>query len=110
MGRMGQVAVVGLLLVGSLVGLGCNGGTLKGSQGGVVATSSLLNYGPVALEDERRMEVTIGNEGRAPFVVNELVPTVANLRVEGFDGPFTLSSGETRKFTAIFSPTVEGTV
>ncbi|MFL5320610.1 MAG: choice-of-anchor D domain-containing protein, partial [Myxococcaceae bacterium] len=110
MGRKGQVGAVGLLLIGALVGLGCNDGGVKGAKGGLVATPSLLNYGPVALQNEARIEVTVSNDGRAPFVVNELIPTVANLRVEGFDGPFTLPTGGVRKFTAVFSPAVEGPV
>lgn len=108
--RMGRIGAVGVLLIGALAVVGCDGGVVKGSKGGLVATPSLLNYGPVALQHESAIEITVGNEGRAPLVVNELLPSVANVAVEGFDGPFTLSSGEARKFTVKFTPAVEGVV
>lgn len=103
-GWVGVVAAAALLMVA-----GCADGDLKDSKGTLSATPSLLNYGPVALSNEGRQEIRLTNEGRAPFLVTELTPTVPNLEVEGFE-PFTLGSGESRTFTAIFKPAAEGVV
>lgn len=97
------------LMVAALLLSACADGPLQGSRGTLAATPSLLNYGPVALSSEGRMEITITNEGRAPFVVTELSPSVPNLVVENFE-PFTLESGDTRTFPAVFKPQTEGVV
>ncbi|MGA9521116.1 MAG: choice-of-anchor D domain-containing protein [Myxococcaceae bacterium] len=68
-----------------------------------------IDFGPVALGREAVVEMTLTNQGRSSFRVDELLASVPNVRVDAFE-PFSLSSGESRTFKAVFSPTVAGRV
>ncbi len=104
---MRWVCVAACLL--AVAGMGCEGRTSQRAKSGLVTTPEALEFGPSAVGVPKVMKVRLVNRGRAPFMVHGVSSSLANVRVEGFEG-FELGGGAERELEVVFTPDVEGSV
>jgi hypothetical protein len=88
---------------------GCSDGGLGQSHSALRIDPQKIDFGQVALGGEMSVDMTLTNTSRIPYNVAQVLPTIPNVRLKSFSA-FKLEAGESRKFTAIFAPTVEGKV
>jgi hypothetical protein len=87
----------------------CDGGTVRRGSTSLVLSPSQVDFGPTALGRPNTLEFTLLNDGRFPYTVSSVTPTVPNVTVDGF-APVTLGSGERQVLRVTFTPQVEGKV
>jgi hypothetical protein len=106
---VGGILLAAAMAAAALAAAGCHGqGTNKG-LGSFVASPDPLEFGPVALGRDRVLELDLRNDGRVPYTVYEVAPSVPNVEVVDFQ-PVTLQSGQSQRIRVRFSPAVEGKV
>lgn len=100
---LGFVAVAMFSLVG------CREMGAGSAPGALSAFPTELDFGPTGLGYSSEIQVRISNQGRAPFRIYEVRPSIPNVEVYDFS-PVDLFAGDDSTLTIRFKPEVEGQV
>ena len=82
--------------------------TGTGVQGNLTANPSSINFGSLLVGASGSVNVTLTNSGTASITISQGSASGTGFSMTGLSVPATLSAGETRTFTAKFSPTAAG--
>jgi Flagellar-associated PapD-like len=94
---------------GVMLAFGCADRELGKGKGAVDAFPEQLDFGPVALGQDRVLEVRLTNTGRVPYQLRTIASSVPNVAVEDFQAGV-LAAGQSSRFRVRFAPAIEGRV
>lgn len=102
--RLSGAVVVALVALSA-----CREPGIRNGLGAFTANPEDVSFGAVAVGRDRVLDVTLVNDGRVPYSVYEVAPSVPNVVVDGFEA-VTLQPGVKHVIKVRFAPQVEGEV